>query len=100
MGKVAFFGALAALAGTAAVAQSSPSHGLAEDSAAFGAREAVAGAGLSPDGSSILYLTPGPGPKTFAVITNLQTGKSQTLVSSDGKPENLHWCKYSGPDRV
>ena len=82
----------------AAVAQST--HTLAEDAAAFGAREAVVGAGLSPDGSSVLYLTPGPGPKTYAVISNLETGKSKTVVSTDGHPESLQWCNYSGPQRV
>lgn len=91
-------------AALAALALSSPvaaqQHSLAEDAAAFGAREAVVGAGLSPDGNSIVYLTPGPGPKTYAVITNLETGKSNTVVSTDGKPETLHWCNYSGPDRV
>ena len=55
---------------------------------------------MSPDGSSLLYLTPGPGPKTFAVISNLETGKSKTVVSTDGSPESLQWCNYSGPRRV
>lgn len=81
-----------------AFAQSTRS--LAEDAAAFGAREAVSAARLSPDGSSVLYITPGPGPKTFAVISNLQTGKSHVVTSADGKPELLRWCKYSAPDRA
>lgn len=75
-------------------------HSLAQDAAAFGAREAVVGPALSPDGSSVVYLTPGPGPKTYAVISNLASGKSATLVSTDGKPESLAWCNYSGPRRA
>lgn len=75
-------------------------HSLAEDAAAFGARQAVVSPGLSPDGSSVLYLTPGPGPKTFAVISNLQTGKSDVMVSTDGSPETLYDCTYSAPDRA
>jgi hypothetical protein len=47
-----------------------------------------------------MYLTPGPGPKTFAVISNLQTGKSDVVVASDGSPESLHWCNYSAPARA
>jgi dipeptidyl aminopeptidase/acylaminoacyl peptidase len=91
--------AVAALCYSAA-ADAQTTHALAEDAAAFGAREAVVGAGLSPDGSSVMYLTPGPGPKTYAVISNLQTGRSGTVVSTDGNPESLQWCKYSGPQRV
>jgi hypothetical protein len=90
--------ALAARIGGSAHAQAT--HSLADDAAAFGAREAVVAATLSPDGSSVLYLTPGPGPKTFAVISNLETGKSKTIISTDGKPESLHWCNYSAADRA
>ncbi|MBA3668722.1 MAG: S9 family peptidase [Sphingomonas sp.] len=75
-------------------------HSLAEDAAAFGARQAVSGPGLSPDGASVLYLTPGPGPKTYAVISNLQTGKSNVMVSTDGSPESLFDCTYSAADRA
>lgn len=94
------------LAGAAAVAligagaQAQSTHSLADDAAAFGAREAVIAATLSPDGSSVLYLTPGPGPKTFAVISNLETGKSHTVVSTDGAPESVQRCNYSAPQRV
>ncbi|MFL6725164.1 MAG: S9 family peptidase, partial [Sphingomicrobium sp.] len=82
----------------AAVAQTT--HTLAEDAAAFGARERVVAARLSPDGASVMYLTPGPGPQTFAVISNLGSGKSDVVVSSDGKPEVLRWCNYSAPTRA
>lgn len=91
--------AIAALA-IAAPAAAQQAHSLAEDAAAFGARQAVASPGLSPDGSSVLYLTPGPGLKTFAVISNLQTGKSNVLVSTDGSPESLYDCTYSASDRA
>ena len=73
---------------------------LAEDAAAFGARPAARGVSLSPDGANLLYLTPGPGPKTYGVITSLASGKSEVFVSSDGKPENLSWCSYAASDRV
>ena len=82
----------------AAVAQTT--HTLAEDAAAFGARERVVAARLSPDGSSVMYLTPGPGAQTFAVISNLETGKSDIVVRSDGNPETLRWCNYSAPTRA
>lgn len=90
--------AVAALLSTGARAQNTRS--LAEDAAAFGARDAVSAPRLSPDGSSVMYITPGPGPKTFAVISNLQTGKSSVLTSADGQPEILSWCNYSASDRA
>ena len=90
--------ALAALAGpSAALAQQ---HSLAEDAAAFGARPAASQVSLSPDGHNVLYLTPGPGPKTFAVISDLAKGDSNVVVSTDGKPESLSWCAYSSKSRV
>lgn len=92
--------AAAALLSAAGVAAAQTTHSLAEDAAAFGAREAVAAPRLSPDGSSVLYLTPGPGPKTFAVISNLESGKSSVVVASDGHPESLRWCNYSAPTRA
>jgi hypothetical protein len=47
-----------------------------------------------------MYITPGPGPKTYAVISNLVTGKSTVMTSADGNPEILSWCNYSAPDRA
>jgi dipeptidyl aminopeptidase/acylaminoacyl peptidase len=87
------------LAGTASIA-SAQTHSLAEDAAAFGAREAVRAPDLSPDGNSILYLTPAPGPATGAVITNLVTGKTQVVSRTEGKPESFEWCRFGSPTRL
>ena len=90
--------ALAALAGpSAAFAQQ---HSLAEDAAAFGAREAVSYPRLSPDGSSVLYLTPGPGGKAFAVISNLETRKTSVMTATDGNPKSLSFCNYASSSRA
>jgi len=90
--------ALAALVVASPVA--AQQHSLAEDAAAFGARPAASGVSLSPDGQNLLYLTPGPGPKTHAVISNLASGATRSVVSTDGKPESVSWCAYSSPRRV
>lgn len=92
-------GALA-LAAPLTALHAQAANSLQADAAAFGAREAVINPALSPDGSSVMYLTPGPGPSTVAVISNLVTGTSQTMVSSDGKPEKLRWCSYASPTRA
>lgn len=73
---------------------------LEQDAAAFGAREAVAAPDLSADGSTVLYLTPGPGAKTVAVTSNLVSGKSATIVSSDGNPESLGACHFVSSTRI
>lgn len=73
---------------------------LDQDAAAFGAREAVEAPDLSLDGSSVLYITPGPGRKSFSVISNLDTGKSNTVAGADGDPEKLQWCNFVNAGRV
>lgn len=91
-------GAAALSFSSALLAQSQTS--LSEDAAAFGAREAVDAAVLSADGSHVLYLTPGPGPATFAVMANLATGQFSNLISSDGQPEAVRWCNFVSSGRA
>jgi len=81
-------------------APASAQQTLAADAKAFGAREAVGTPDLSQDGVNILYLTPGPGRKTAAVMGNLDTGQFHTMVSSDGRPESLRWCNFASPSRA
>ena len=73
---------------------------LIADAKAFGSREAVIEPRLSPDGTSIMYITPGPGPKTYAVISNLITGKTSAFANADGRPDVLRWCDFAAPDRA
>lgn len=88
------------LAGTATVVSAQAQRSLADDAAAFGSREAVMSPDLSADGNSLLYLTPGPGPSTAAVISNLATGKMQVVARSDGKPESFRWCRLASDSRI
>lgn len=74
--------------------------GLAADAKAFGARDAVVSRpDLSADGSSVVYITPGPGRSSVAVVGNLDTGQFSRIASSDGNPEDLRWCKFVSPSR-
>ncbi len=75
-------------------------HSLDQDAKAFGARRAAASVRLSPDGNKLLYLTPGPGTETAAVITDLATGQSNILVRTDGDPESLSGCDWAAMNRV
>ena len=73
---------------------------LAEDAAAFGARPAVVAPDLSRDGTSIMYLTPGPGHRIFAVEGDLGSGQFKPFVSSDGEKESLYWCRFGSSSRA
>jgi len=87
---------LSCVAGQAAAQQQT----LAADAKAFGVREAVNQPDLSADGNTIMYLTPGPGRRTVAVVGNLSTGQFTNMVSSDGSPESLNWCHFAGQSRA
>ena len=67
---------------------------------AFGARESVHSAVLSPDGNKVLYLTPAVGKRTTAVIGDMTTGIFNAVVSSDGDPESLDWCNFVSMKRI
>jgi dipeptidyl aminopeptidase/acylaminoacyl peptidase len=73
---------------------------LEADAKAFGARPSVMAASLSRDGNSVVYLTPGPGRSTAAVIGDLNSGQFHTLVRTDGKPESLDWCSFASSTRA
>lgn len=100
MFRYLYGGACVAALAFATAASAQTSNSIEADAAAFGAREAVIEPDLAPDGTSVLYLTPGPGPATVAIISNLVTGVSRQVVSSDGSPEKLQWCQYAGSSRV
>lgn len=92
--------AAACVAAMSVAAHAQSTHSLADDAAAFGARDSVVAPRLSPDGSSVMYLTPGPGPATYAVISDLQTGKTDVMTLADGNPEVARWCNYVDSDRA
>lgn len=73
---------------------------LIADAKAFGAREAVQAPDLSSDGSSVLYITPGPGSRSIAVAGNLETGKFTPFASSDGGSGTLRWCHFIAAGRA
>jgi len=72
---------------------------LASDAKAFGARDSVLAPDLSADGSHVIYITPGPGRKSIAVIGDLDLGKFTTATSSDGVPEVLRRCHFVSTTR-
>lgn len=89
-----------ALLVTISLATPAAADTLAADATAFGARESVDAVDLSPDGKRVLYLTPGQGRKTVAVVGDLSSGQFSQVLTTDGNPESLDWCGYASPSRI
>ncbi len=95
-GKVlVFFGTLG-LSAIATAAEPTPSA-LA---AAFGARVGASSPALSPDGKFLVYIAPGAGQLTVAVVMNLADGATTPITYADGKPLKLKFCGWSAADRL
>lgn len=75
--------------------------GLADPAAAFGRREAIAGATLSPDGRYVAFLAPSAGSGSDLMVTDAAGGQPARLVAqSDGKPMRFQWCDWADGRRL
>ena len=91
---------MAALAtGTAPVALAqTPPDALAK---AFGARETVISASISPDGQKIALISAGPGRTSRAYVLEAKEGAELTVAATTtGKPEYLSSCDWVATDRL
>lgn len=93
------------LALTSAVLLSSASWGQVisptDAATAFGAREAIAYASLSPDGTKIAFRGPGPGPSSILYSIDVTTETTPHIVlKSSGDPERLFGCDWVANDRL
>ena len=72
-----------------------------DPAALFGARESVEHIDISPDGSRILYLTPGPGESSVVLVQDLTSQTPpQVALRTDGDPERLTRCDFVSNDRL
>lgn len=94
--------AAAAFAGAAmsAAAQQSAPAKLNTPGALFGVRESVQQIDISPDGSRVVYLTPGKGRSTSAYVASLAGGDPTLVIKSSGNPDRLAWCKFVSNARL
>jgi dipeptidyl aminopeptidase/acylaminoacyl peptidase len=68
---------------------------------AFGAREAVLDVALSPAGTKIAFIAPGPGQSTILYTGDAAGGRAPTRVmAADGKPERLSSCGWASETRL
>ena len=87
------------LAGSAAtaLAQAQP-DALAK---AFGARETISSASLSPDGRTIALIASGPGRTSRAYVLEAREGADiKVVASTSGRPEYLQRCDWVSADRL
>ncbi|MBZ9649036.1 alpha/beta fold hydrolase [Sphingobium sp. 3R8] len=95
--KSALLALLATGTAQAALAQGQP-DALAR---AFGARETVISASLSPDGQKIALIAAGNGRTTKAYVLEAKEGaEPKSVAATTGQPENLYRCNWVSNDRL
>ncbi|HLL29510.1 MAG TPA: S9 family peptidase [Allosphingosinicella sp.] len=73
----------------------------ADPPAAFGAREEVLDIALSPSGSKVAFISPGPGRSTLLYTVEVGTAAEPRMaLSADGKPERLSSCGWVSDQRL
>ena len=83
------------LASTASLAQT---NNLA---AAFGAREGVSQASLSPDGTKIALVAPGPFQSSTVFVIDTTPGTApRRILQASGKPERIGSCSWAANTRL
>ena len=73
---------------------------LAEAAAAFGARESVGDASLSPDGDKVAMVRPGPQQSSVVQILDLKTGTANPIYLAKGDPFSLTGCGWASNVRL
>lgn len=73
---------------------------LDDDAKAFGSREAASSLDLSPSGSKVVMLSPGPGHATLIKLVDLTTGSQSLIGGSSGAPDILRWCRFADDSQL
>jgi alpha-beta hydrolase superfamily lysophospholipase len=90
--------ALLLLASTASIAQDAKP---VDAAAAFGARPSVSDIALSPDGSSLAYVSAAPGSGSVLYTIDLTKGSEpKSALYSDGRPERIEKCHWVSNQRL
>ncbi|HYI64183.1 MAG TPA: alpha/beta fold hydrolase [Allosphingosinicella sp.] len=86
---------------TAFAASGAAAQPAADPASLYGARENIEHLDISPDGSRVVFMQPGPGRETLAYVYELAGGGAARQVArSDGNPERLRWCNFAANDRL
>lgn len=73
---------------------------LTADATAFGAREAAQNLDLSPSGTKVVMIEPGPGASSRAKVFDLATGQAKIALSTTGNPDALRWCGFASETQL
>lgn len=68
--------------------------------AAFGKRDQILDASLSPDGSKVAFVVPGQQQATAVEIVDLTTSNTKVINYADGSPLKLVGCGWASNDRL
>lgn len=86
-----------------AILAASPAAGQSFDAArAFGARESVEQASLSPDGTKLAYLEPTTGQGSAVYVVKLDTPRAvpTRIMDASGNPERFNQCHWASNSRL
>ncbi len=93
--------AILAAAVVPAAAQEPAGTRLETAGALFGVRETVQHIDISPDGQRVVYVTPGPGRSSLALVATLNRGgEPARAFATNGSPDRLDWCNFVTDDRL
>ena len=73
---------------------------LEQDAIAFGALGTAQSVDLSPDGSKIVYVGPGPGNVSLAYVADLRAGTSKPVLRASEDADKLSSCSFVSNSRL
>jgi len=89
------------ISGCLAVAAPAAAQPAVDPSQLYGVRPSIEHIDISPDGSHVIYLQPGPGRSTRVFHADLNSdAEARSVAFSDGDPERLRWCNFIANDRL
>lgn len=98
--RIAIGAATALLLGSAWPAAAQVKLDAKAAAAAFGARERVVHASLSPDGTKVALIVPGPAQSTVVQLLDTKTGSAKPINYANGNPMTLTSCGWASNRRL
>jgi dipeptidyl aminopeptidase/acylaminoacyl peptidase len=82
------------------VCASAQQSGLEADAIAFGTLGTAFQMDLSPDGTKVVFVGPGPGPYRVGYVADLANGSSRPVVTTTDRSDRLRWCNWVSNSRL
>lgn len=73
---------------------------LEQDAVAFGTLGTAQSADLSPDGTKVVYVGPGPGSIKLAYVADLSTGTAKPVLRTTNDADHLSSCSFASNTRL